>query len=356
MIEPYTTVALQTSVRNIAQRSDVQQNLAHIGNMIDLVVHICSLELPVRLIALGEGAIQGFIDEILDMDQAEYTRVMAAEIPGWETEALGEKAKQHGCYIIGQLKTRNDDFPDRFFNTVFIVDPRGDVIYQHQKNVILFTEHSTTPHDVYDEWIAKHGDELSTFFPVAVTEIGNIAGSVGVEGAFPESYRGFAVNGAEIFYRASLPEPWVSREMFEIQNRARALDNTAYMLAPNTGALIMPAPAGEMPTSIGGALGGRSSIYSYKGEILANSTVVDDCYVSAQINVEELRYYRERARFQNWLPYMKSEIYRKIYDEPVWPKNLPPLQHADKARIFKDAVNGLIKRKSFTKSKIVSDK
>ena len=119
MIDPYMAVALQTSVRHVTTRQEVERHLNHIGNMIDLVVHICSLELPVRLIALGEGAIQGFVDEILDMGQAEYTEKMAAEMPGWETQALGDKAKQHGCYIIGTLKTRNPKFPGRFFNTIF---------------------------------------------------------------------------------------------------------------------------------------------------------------------------------------------------------------------------------------------
>ena len=352
MIEPYTAVALQTSVRHVTNRSEVQKNLDHIGNMIDLVVHICSLELPVRLIALGEGAIQGFVDEILNMDSAEYTRVMAADIPGWETEFLGEKAKQHGAYIIGQLKTKNADFPDRFFNTVFIVDPRGEVIYQHQKNIVLFVEHSTTPHDVYDEWVAKHGDSLQAFFPVAKTEIGHIAGSVGVEGAFPESYRAFALNGAEILYRSALPEPWVSREIYETQNRARAMDNTCYMVAPNTGSLIMPGAPDEGPTTIGGALGGRSAIYGYKGEELASSTVVDDCYVASPVNIEELRYYRETARFQNWIPYIRSEIFRKLYDAPIWPKNLPAMQHEGAGDVFRATVESLQSRGTFTKTKI----
>ena len=56
MIDPYIAVALQTTVRHVTTRQEVERNLAHIGNMIDLVAHICSLELPVRLIALGEGA------------------------------------------------------------------------------------------------------------------------------------------------------------------------------------------------------------------------------------------------------------------------------------------------------------
>ena len=76
MIDPYIAVALQTTVRHVVNRDEVEVNLNHIGNMIDLVTHICSLELPVRLICIGEGAIQGFVDEILDMEQAEYAEVI----------------------------------------------------------------------------------------------------------------------------------------------------------------------------------------------------------------------------------------------------------------------------------------
>ncbi|TDJ44616.1 MAG: hydrolase [Gammaproteobacteria bacterium] len=350
MIEPYLAVALQTSVRHVLNRDEVEINLNHIGSMIDLVTHICSLELPVRLIALGEGAIQGFVDEILDMDQAEYTEVMAARIPGPETDFLAEKAKAKGCFLLAQLKTQNDKYPGRFFNTVFLIDPNGDVIWQHQKNIVLHVEHSTTPHDVYDEWIAEHGDTLEAFFPVAKTEIGNIAGTIGVEGAFPECYRAFAMNGAEILYRGSLPEPWVSREIFETQNRARAMDNTAYMIATNTGTLIMPGAPGEAPASIDGALGGRSAIYNYRGEIQAMNSIVGDCYVASPIDIEALRHYRENARFQNWLPYLKTELFSKLYAQPLWPKNQPPMQHADADKVFHDNVAKLIERGSFTKS------
>jgi predicted amidohydrolase len=276
---------------------------------------------------------------------------MATQVPGPETDFLGEKAKQHGCYIIGQVKDTLPEFPERFFNTIFILDPQGEVIYKHRKNIVLFVEHSTTPHDVYDEWIAMHGDSLDTFFPVARTEIGNIGGTVGVEGAFAESYRGFALNGAEILYRSALPEPWVSRGIYEVQNRARAMDNTAYMVAPNTGSLIMPAEDGGAPTVIGGALGGRSSIVNYKGDVMAQSTVVDDCYIAAEINIDALRYYRETARFQNWIPYIRSEIYRNLYKTSIWPKNLPPMQHEGTGEVFRETVKRLQDRGTYTPRK-----
>jgi len=346
MTDPYIAVALQTTVRHVTARGEVERNLRHIGNMLDLVCHICSLELPVRLVALSEGCIQGFADEILHLSSAEYAATMAADIPGWETEFLGEKARQHGIFILAQLKERLPQYPERFFNTVFLLDPRGEVIYRHRKNVVLFVEHSTTPHDVYDQWTREHGDTLEAFFPVARTEIGNIAGSVGVEGSFPESYRAFALNGGEILYRGALPEPWVSREIWDVQNRARAADNTAFVIAPNCGALIMP---GDPPTTIGGALGGKSMIVGYKGEVLAQSDVVDDCYVAAEINIDALRYYREHARFQNWMPYLRTEIYGKMYAQPVWPSNLPTMDDEATSKVFDSAVTGLMKRGTLTK-------
>lgn len=349
MIDPYIAVALQTTVRHVASRDEVERNLKHIGNMIDLVMHICSLELPVRLICLGEGAIQGFVDEIVNMSPPEYAETMAGTLPGPESDFLAEKARQKGCYIMAQLKVTLPEFPERFFNAIFIVDPNGEIIYKHYKNVVLFVEHSTTPHDVYDEWVKLYGDGLDAFFPVAKTEIGNIGGSVGVEGAFPESYRAFALNGAEILYRSALPEPWVSRGIYETQNRARAMDNTAYMIAPNTGSLIMPGEEGNAPTVIGGALGGRSSIVDYKGHVLASNTIVGDCYVTAEINIDALRNYREKSRFQNWIPYIRSEIYRKMYDQPIWPKNNPNMRHEEAEVVFNKSVADLQKRGTYMK-------
>ena len=351
MIDPYLAVGLQTKVKHVSNRDDVHINLKHIGNMIDMVTHMCSLELPVRLIALGEGAIQGFVDEILDMDQSQYANTMAAEIPGFETDFLGKYAKSKKTFIIGQLKERLPEYKDRFFNTVFIIDDNGDVIYKHHKNIVVFGEHSTTPHDVYDQWIEQHGDSLEAFFPVAKTKIGNIAGTVGVEGSFPEVFRAFALNGAEILYRASLPEPWVSREIFEVQNRSRAIDNTAYMIAPNTGSLIMPGEDNESPTVIDGALGGRSSIVDYKGTILASNDIVGDTYVASEINIDALRHYRENARFQNWIPYLKTEIFSKMYEQKIWPKNLPPMKHADAGKVFKETIKNLIDRGTYSKRK-----
>jgi beta-ureidopropionase len=95
-------------------------------------------------------------------------------------------------------------------------------------------EHSVCPHDIYDWWIERYGRNLDAFWPVVDTEIGRLGIMMANEGSYPENARALALNGAEVVYRASYPHP-AGNETFEIQSRARALDNNMYLVAPNMG-------------------------------------------------------------------------------------------------------------------------
>ena len=57
MIRPYTAVGLVPTVRGIRKRDDIALNLEHISHMVKAAAWLSSLELPVRLIALPEGAL-----------------------------------------------------------------------------------------------------------------------------------------------------------------------------------------------------------------------------------------------------------------------------------------------------------
>ena len=76
--------------------------------------------------------------------------------------------------------------------------------------------------------------------------------------------------------------------------------------------------------------------------MLAKNDTVGDSYVASEINIDALRHYRENARFQNWIPYLKTEIFKKLYDQEIWPKNLPPMNHTDAGEVFKETVKKLI--------------
>src|SRR6267143_853324 len=244
MIKPYTAVGLIPTVRGIRKRRDIKINLEHLRHLVKAASWLSALDLPVRLIAFPEGALQAFNDEVLDLDHVTFARECAIDIPGEETEELGKIAREYNAFIIA---------------------PRGKVILKHYKVSPLFpVEHSVCPHDVYDWWIEKYGRNLNAFWPVVDTEIGRLGIMMANEGSYPENARALALNGAEVVYRASYPHPATGSEMFEIQSRARALDNNMYLVAPNMGTYyLLPEETTPIDT-----FGGRSFIIDYKGRIV----------------------------------------------------------------------------------------
>ena len=93
--------------------------------MVKAACWLASLDLPVRLVALPEGALQGFNDEVLDLDHAAYADRCAVDVPGPETDALGDICREYGVFLMGQAKARHLDWPGRYFNVGFILDDSG---------------------------------------------------------------------------------------------------------------------------------------------------------------------------------------------------------------------------------------
>ena len=331
MIKPYTAVGLIPTVRGIRKRADIRINLDHLSHLVKAASWLSSLDLPVRLIAFPEGALQAFNDEVLDLDHATFARECAIDIPGEETEALGVIAKEYNAFVIAQAKARHPDWPDRYFNVGFILNPRGKVILKHYKVSPLFpVEHSMCPHDVYDWWVEKYGRNLQAFWPVVDTEIGRLGIMMANEGSYPENARALALNGAEVVYRASYPHPATGNEIFEIQSRARALDNNMYVVAPNMGTYyLFPEEATPIDT-----FGGRSFVIDYKGRIVGRQDYgAGSTYVGGVIDIEALRDHRARAQWDNWLKDLRTELYQILYEKPIYPKNLyltrAPMKHKE---------------------------
>ncbi len=171
------------------------------------------------------------------------------------------------------------------------------------------------------------------------TEIGRIGCLICMEGSFPETARGLAMNGAELVYRPSYPEPYVGNGLWAVQNRARALDNTMYMVCPNPAAY---APTGESAFPLD-MFGGESMVVDYQGRVIGtHKSGAGASYAGAIINIEALRQYRERTLWGNWLKDLRTEQYRLIYDRPLYEKNRcidrPPLKHAENDEVVRAAV------------------
>jgi predicted amidohydrolase len=331
-IAPYLAVGLSTVVHGVGERKHIKRNLAVVEDAIHAAMSVIGINMPVRLVALPEGALTGFTDEAFDIPHVTAARDLFIDVPGEETEVLAGLARHYDVYLVVQCKARWPEvIEDRYFNMLFVISPQGEIVHRAAKNHLWCRERSCTPHDVYDRWVEVFGDGIDAFYPVLRTDdIGNLGTICCSDGEYPEAVRALAMNGAEVVYRASYPHPATGNEIFEIQSRARALDNNMYIVAPNMGTYyLFPEETTPIDT-----FGGRSFVIDYKGRIVGRQDYgAGSTYVGGVIDIEALRDHRARAQWDNWMKDLRTELYQLLYEQPIYPKNLylkrAPMKHAE---------------------------
>jgi len=319
-----------------------------------------NINLPVKLVCLAEGALTGFTDEVFDVPHVTAARDFYIDIPGAESKVLGELARQYETYIVVQCKARWPEvIEDRYFNTLFVIAPTGEVVHKAAKNHLWCRERSCTPHDVYDRWIEVFGDGIEAFYPVLRTTegtggaIGNIGTICCSDGEYPEAVRALAFNGAEVVYRPSEAIPmtqvgYPGGGTWMIQNQGHAQFNSVYMICPNVGPVYVH-PGMKHPFDVGG---GNSHIVDYLGNVVAFQSSAYNTAVAAIIDIEQLRQFRVMNLNSNWIKDLRTEVFRKMYEEPIHPKNLwleeDPKPHADVDEVYRANIRRLIERGTFT--------
>ena len=355
-VAPYLAVGLSTVIHGISERRQIRHNLETIEEAIHAGVSLVNINMPVRIIALAEGALTGFTDEIFDLPHVMAARDLFIDIPGEETERLGRLAKLYNVYIIGQCKARWPEvMRDRYFNSLFVIGPNGQVVHRAAKNHVWCREHSCVPHDVYDRWVELFGDGIEAFYPVLKTpDIGNIGTICCSDGEYPEAVRALAFNGAEVVYRPSEATPMTTAGYpgggtWLIQNQGHAEFNSVYMLCPNAGPVYLGATS-KHPVDIAG---GSAHIVDYRGQVVSYSASTNNTIVAATVDIEALRQFRAMSLNNNWLKDLRVELFRRMYEKPIHPKNLwlkdEPKSHAEVDEIYRANIQRLQERGTWTK-------
>ena len=151
----------------------------------------------------------------------------AETIPGYSTEILAAKARQHGIYVhCGSLR---EEIPGdtRAYNTTAMLDPEGQVIATYRK---LHTFDVTLP----DGTIANESARIRPGKDIVTvdSDLGRLGFSICYDIRFPELYRLLALQGARvIFAPANFTVP-TGKDHWEPILRTRAIDNACYIVAP----------------------------------------------------------------------------------------------------------------------------
>ena len=125
-VAPYLAVGLSTVVHGVGERKHIERNLAIVEDGIHAAMSVIGINMPVRVIALAEGALTGFTDEAFDVPHVTAARDLFIDVPGEETERLSALARHYDVYLMVQCKARWPEvIEDRYFNMLFVISPRA---------------------------------------------------------------------------------------------------------------------------------------------------------------------------------------------------------------------------------------
>lgn len=258
----------------------------------------------VRLLAFPEFAHSPPVHETAE----ELWRHLSVPIPNEHTDAYARVAKRLGVFIqTGTFLERDDRFGKAVFNTTCLVGPTGVLTRYRKVNPWIPWEVHASPHD-----IEGYPDEM---FPVARTEIGNVGCAICYDWLFPEALRQLAANGAEILVRVSAyMDPWGATppmDWWTVVNRARAIENVAYVVAANQAASMENYPPFSWP--------GGSMVVDFDGRVLAQADPgPGEKVVVAPIDLDALRAERSRRTGHHHLAHLRTEAY-PVYRQGGYP-------------------------------------
>jgi predicted amidohydrolase len=301
-IQPWRATSIQPRSRIAVKAPDragawdiINANIAHVVSLIDAATQSAE---PSKLVVLPEFAMQG---PPHGMAAAAWIDMACCTIPGPITEPLQRLAQRRRIYIGAHQFESDPEWPGRYFNTPFLIDPSGDVILRYRRvNTAAFP----SPHDFMDKYCERYSPAET--FPVVDTPLGRIAMIPCGEINVPEVARVFMMQGAEVFLHPTNSPRRAAQEAAKV---VRAAENMAYLISANVA-------EGIGFSYDGSVLGGRSHIIDYLGHTLAyEDGSHETTSVSAMIDVEALRDARKKdTGTSNPLLRARWEMYRPFFN------------------------------------------
>ncbi len=268
----------------------------------------------VRLLVFPEFAHAAPIYDSVEM----LRQRLAVEVPNEHTDAYQALAAKYGCLIqTGSFIETDPDWPDVLFNTTCLVGADGVLSKYRKVNPWIPWELHASPHD-----LDGYSDDP---FPVVDTELGKLGVAICYDWLFPETIRQLAFQGAEVLIRVSAyMDPWGATppmDWWTLFNRARAAENTAFVVACNQGATFEHYPPFSWP--------GGSMVVDFDGRILAQADAgPGEKVVVAPIDLAALRAERHRRIGHDMRSHLRSEVHNYLGQSWLPPADAHPLTGA----------------------------
>jgi predicted amidohydrolase len=158
----------------------------------------------------------------------------AEDLEGGSTRIMAELAADLGVYLLAGSIYERTDTPGRFFNTSILFGPCGERLAVYRKIHLFDVTAGGVVYRESDTLIPGH--ELVTADIDAVT----VGLTTCYDVRFPELYRALALRGARMFVVPSAFKAFTGAAHWEVLLRARAIENGAFVVAPNQVGAYLP--------------------------------------------------------------------------------------------------------------------
>jgi len=296
-IERYAAAACQIDMPNPTTRGQIAPRVRRMLELVDQAVGGYEPFFDVKLLVFPEFAHAAPIHSTAE----ELAETLALPVPNEFTDLYARKAREHGVYIqTGSFLEVDPRWPGHVFNTTCLIGPDGLLSRYRKTHPWIPWEVHTSPHDLpgYDEPV----------FPVVETEIGRLGAAICYDWLFPEAIRELALGGAEVLLRVSAyMDPWGSSppmDWWTLINRARAVENLAFVVASNQAASLKNYAPFSWP--------GGSMVVDFDGRVLAQAHPgPGEQVVVGPIDLAALRHERGRRRGHLMPAQLRTELYER---------------------------------------------
>ncbi len=216
-------------------------------------------------------------------------------------DKMKDFCKKESIFLSGNFYELDENFPELYFQSSFIIDDEGELILKYRRLNSMF---APTPHDVLDDYLKIYGED--SLFPVVDTKLGKLACIASEEILYPEIARCLMMRGAEIFLHSSSEAGSPNLTHKDIAKRARSIENMCYTISANSAGIS----GIDFPFA---STDGLSKIVHFEGNVLSEAGTGDSMVANSYIDIEALRDYRSKISMQNYIARQRFELYAPSY-------------------------------------------
>lgn len=194
---------------------------------------VANLPVTVDFIRAAAAAGAGFVltpecTNLLSSDRAHQRAVLAHEAEDATLAALRAEAERLGIWLlIGSLGLKTHDPDGRFANRSFLIGPSGQIVARYDK--IHMFDVDVSPTERYRESEAYRPGTKAVLAEAGFARIGM---AICYDLRFPQLFRRLSQAGAQLLTLPAAFNDTTGAAHWESLIRARAIENTCFVLAP----------------------------------------------------------------------------------------------------------------------------